>query len=419
MVRERFTPDRTCVTMGEMGKSNAGEEIAMEQIVIVAAGRTPIGTFGGALKDVSARKLAETVIRGVIAKSSVDPSLIDEVILGNCIQRTDEANIARVAALDAGLGNRVTGFTVQRQCASGMQAIVSGAAQILLGDCEVVIAGGVESMSNAPYVLKNARWGKRLTHGEMTDAMWELLTDPHFGILMGETAERLAERYSISRAEQDEIALRSQQNAVRAIDSGLFREEIIPVAVTKRGAVTMVETDEHPRRDVTLEGLSKLKPSFRENGTVTAGNSSGLNDGASAVVLMKESRARELGIAPLGRIVSYAWAGVEPDLMGYGPVPAVKKALAKAGLTLADIDLIEVNEAFAAQYLAVEKLLELPREITNVNGSGISLGHPVGSTGCRIVVTLLHEMKRRQVKRGLATLCVGGGMGMAMVVERD
>jgi acetyl-CoA C-acetyltransferase len=402
-----------------MGKSNAGEEIAMEQIVIVAAGRTPIGTFGGALKDVSARKLAETVIRGVIAKSSVDPSLIDEVILGNCIQRTDEANIARVAALDAGLGNRVTGFTVQRQCASGMQAIVSGAAQILLGDCEVVIAGGVESMSNAPYVLKNARWGKRLTHGEMTDAMWELLTDPHFGILMGETAERLAERYSISRAEQDEIALRSQQNAVRAIDSGLFREEIIPVAVTKRGAVTMVETDEHPRRDVTLEGLSKLKPSFRENGTVTAGNSSGLNDGASAVVLMKESRARELGIAPLGRIVSYAWAGVEPDLMGYGPVPAVKKALAKAGLTLADIDLIEVNEAFAAQYLAVEKLLELPREITNVNGSGISLGHPVGSTGCRIVVTLLHEMKRRQVKRGLATLCVGGGMGMAMVVERD
>jgi len=391
----------------------------MEQIVIVAAGRTPIGTFGGALKDVSARKLAETVIRGVIAKSSVDPSLIDEVILGNCIQRTDEANIARVAALDAGLGNRVTGFTVQRQCASGMQAIVSGTAQILLGDCEVVIAGGVESMSNAPYVLKNARWGKRLTHGEMTDAMWELLTDPHFGILMGETAERLAERYSISRAEQDEIALRSQQNAVRAIDSGLFREEIIPVAVTKRGAVTMVETDEHPRRDVTLEGLSKLKPSFRENGTVTAGNSSGLNDGASAVVLMKESRARELGVAPLGRIVSYAWAGVEPDLMGYGPVPAVKKALAKAGLTLADIDLIEVNEAFAAQYLAVEKLLELPREITNVNGSGISLGHPVGSTGCRIVVTLLHEMKRRQVKRGLATLCVGGGMGMAMVVERD
>jgi acetyl-CoA C-acetyltransferase len=415
MVRERFTPDRTCVTMGE---TNTEEETGMEQVVIAAAGRTPIGTFGGVLKDVSARKLAETVIRGVIAKSGVDPSLIDEVILGNCIQRTDEANIARVAALDAGLGNRVTGFTVQRQCASGMQAIASGAAQLLLGESEVVIAGGVESMSNAPYVLKNARWGKRLTHGEMTDAMWELLTDPHHGILMGETAERLAERYSISRAEQDEIALRSQQNAVRAIDSGLFREEIIPVPATKRGETVMVETDEHPRRDVTLEGLARLKPGFRENGTVTAGNSSGLNDGASAVVLMKESRARELGIAPLGRIVSYAWAGVEPDLMGYGPVPAVKKALAKAGLTLADIDLIEVNEAFAAQYLAVEKLLELPRDITNVNGSGISLGHPVGSTGCRIVVTLLHEMKRRQVKRGLATLCVGGGMGMAMVVER-
>jgi acetyl-CoA C-acetyltransferase len=389
----------------------------MDSIVIAAAGRTPIGTFGGALKDVSARKLAETVIRGVITKAGIDPALIDEVILGNCIQRTDEANIARTAALDAGLGQGVTGFTVQRQCSSGMQAIVSGANQIALGDSEIVIAGGVESMSNAPYVLKHARWGNRLMHGEMTDAMWELLTDPHHSILMGETAERLAERYGITREEQDEVAYRSQTNAIRAMDSGAFREEIIPVPVKKRSETVLVDTDEHPRRDVTLESLAKLKPSFRENGTVTAGNSSGLNDGASAVLLMKESRARELGLHPLGRIVSYGWAGVEPDLMGYGPVPATKKALAKAGLSLSDIGLIEVNEAFAAQYLAVEKLLELPREITNVNGSGISLGHPVGSTGCRIVVTLLHEMKRRGVKRGLATLCVGGGMGMTMIVE--
>ncbi|MFS0555192.1 acetyl-CoA C-acetyltransferase [Brevibacillus sp. 179-C9.3 HS] len=390
----------------------------MEQVVIAAAGRTPIGTFGGALKDVSARKLAETVIHGVMARSGLDASQINEVILGNCIQRTDEPNIARVAALDAGLGKEVPGFTIQRQCASGMQAIVSGASQILLGDSEIVIAGGVESMSNAPYVLKNARWGKRLTHGEMTDAMWELLTDPHHQILMGETAERLVDRYRITREEQDEIALRSQQNAIRAIDSGLFAEEIIGVPIQKRTEEISVTEDEFPRRGVTLESLAKLRPSFRDNGTVTPGNASGLNDGASAAVLMKEGKARELGIEPLGRIVSWAVAGVEPDLMGYGPVPAVKRALQKAGLTLADIELIEVNEAFAAQYLAVEKLLELPRDITNVNGSGIALGHPVGSTGCRIVVTLLHEMKRRQLKRGLATLCVGGGMGMAMVVER-
>ncbi|NRR02080.1 acetyl-CoA C-acetyltransferase [Brevibacillus sp. RS1.1] len=390
----------------------------MEQVVIAAAGRTPIGTFGGVLKDVSARKLAETVIRGVMDRSGLEASQINEVILGNCIQRTDEPNIARVAALDAGLGKEVTGFTIQRQCASGMQAIVSGASQILLGDSEIVLAGGVESMSNAPYVLKNARWGKRLTHGEMTDAMWELLTDPHHQILMGETAERLVDRYGITREESDEIALRSQQNAIRAIDSGLFAEEIIGVPVKKRSEEIMVTEDEFPRRGVTLESLAKLRPSFRDNGTVTPGNASGLNDGASAAVLMKEGKARELGIEPLGKIVSWAVAGVEPDLMGYGPVPAVKRALAKAGLTLADIELIEVNEAFAAQYLAVEKLLELPREITNVNGSGIALGHPVGSTGCRIVITLLHEMKRRQLKRGLAALCVGGGMGMAMVVER-
>jgi len=390
----------------------------MEHVVIAAAGRTPIGTFGGVLKDVSARKLAETVIRGVLAKSGVAAAQIDEVVLGNCIQRSDEANIARVVALDAGLGKEVTGYTIQRQCASGMQAMVSAASQILLGDSEIVIAGGVESMSNAPYVLKNARWGKRLMHGEMTDAMWDLLTDPHHQILMGETAERLVDRYGITREEQDEIAVRSQHNAIHAIDNGLFTEEIIGVPLKKRGEETLITQDEFPRRGVTMESLAKLRPGFRDNGTVTAGNASGLNDGASATILMKEGKAKELGITPLGKIVSWAVAGVEPDLMGYGPVPAVKKALAKAGLTLADIELIEVNEAFAAQYLAVEKLLELKREITNVNGSGISLGHPVGSTGCRVVITLLHEMKRRQLKRGLATLCIGGGMGMAMVVER-
>lgn len=389
-----------------------------EPIVIVAAKRTPIGTFGGMFQDVSARKLAELTIRDIMDTTGIDPEDIDEVILGNCIQRTDEPNIARTALLDAGLPQQVTGLTVQRQCSSGMQAIVSGLQQIALGDSEVVIAGGVESMSRAPYILKQARFGKRLMHGEMTDALWELLTDPHHDILMGETAERLADRYKISREEQDEIAYLSHQKAAHATKEGLFKDEIIPIVLSKKNKTNTLTADEHIRPDITLDALATLKPTFREEGTVTAGNASGLNDGASAVLLMKESKAKNLGLTVLGRIVSYAWAGVEPDLMGYGPVPATQKALKKAGLCLQDIQLIEVNEAFASQYLAVEKLLELDRTITNVNGSGISLGHPVGSTGCRLIVTLLHEMKRRQLHRGLATLCVGGGLGMSMIVER-
>ncbi|PCN43303.1 acetyl-CoA acetyltransferase [Brevibacillus laterosporus] len=389
-----------------------------EPIVIVAAKRTPIGTFGGMFQDVSARKLAELTIRDIMDTTGIDPEDIDEVILGNCIQRTDEPNIARTALLDAGLPQQVTGLTVQRQCSSGMQAIVSGLQQIALGDSEVVIAGGVESMSRAPYILKQARFGKRLMHGEMTDALWELLTDPHHDILMGETAERLADRYKISREEQDEIAYLSHQKAAHATKEGLFKDEIIPIVLSKKNKTNTLTADEHIRPDITLDALATLKPTFREEGTVTAGNASGLNDGASAVLVMKESKAKNLGLTVLGRIVSYAWAGVEPDLMGYGPVPATQKALKKAGLRLQDIQLIEVNEAFASQYLAVEKLLELDRTITNVNGSGISLGHPVGSTGCRLIVTLLHEMKRRQLHRGLATLCVGGGLGMSMIVER-
>ncbi|MGG1441785.1 thiolase family protein [Brevibacillus laterosporus] len=389
-----------------------------EPIVIVAAKRTPIGTFGGMFQDVSARKLAELAIRDIMDTTGIDPGEIDEVILGNCIQRTDEPNIARTALLDAGLPQQVTGLTVQRQCSSGMQAIVSGLQQIALGDSEVVIAGGVECMSRAPYVLKQVRFGKRLMHGEMTDALWDLLTDPHHDILMGETAERLVDRYGISREEQDEIAYLSHQKAAHATKEGRFEDEIIPIVLSKKNKTITLATDEHIRPDITLDALAKLKPTFRDEGTVTPGNASGLNDGASAVLLMKESKAKHLGLTVLGRIVSYAWAGVEPDLMGYGPVPATHKALKKAGLRLQDIQLIEVNEAFAAQYLAVEKLLELDRTITNVNGSGISLGHPVGSTGCRLIVTLLHEMKRRQLQRGLATLCVGGGLGMSMIVER-
>lgn len=392
----------------------------LKDVVIVSAVRTPVGDFGGAFKDLLSHQLAVPVMQEALKRASIDGSMVDEVILGNCAQRTDEPNVARTAALVAGFPSEVTGMTIQRQCSSGMQAIVSGYQQIATGDSEIVLAGGTESMSSAPYVLKGARWGQRLQHGQMTDSLWEVLTDPIHRILMGETAERLADKYSISRKEQDEIALRSHLNAVKATEEGIFREEILPLAVPQRkGQAKIVDRDEHPRPDITMEKLAKLPPAFRKNGTVTAGNSSGLNDGAAVVLLMSLDKARELGLKPLARIVSFARAGVEPDLMGYGPVPAVRKALQRAGLTLGDIELIELNEAFAAQYLACEKLLELNREITNVNGSGVGLGHPIGCTGARIVVSLVHEMKRRNLQKGLASLCVGGGMGMAMVLERE
>jgi acetyl-CoA C-acetyltransferase len=391
----------------------------LKEVIIVSAARTPIGDFGGSLRDVSALKLGIFAVEEVMRRvPGLEKAQVEEIIYGNCSQRSDEPNIARCIALEAGFPVETTGFTIQRQCSSAMQAIASAFQEITLGDTEVVVAGGVESMSSAPYVLKGARWGQRLQHGEMTDALWEMLMDPVHKIMMGETAERLADKYSISRDEQDEVAARSHINALKAIDDGKFKEEIIPVTVTTRKGETIVDTDEHPRRDISRETLAKLKPVFRRDGTVTAGNASGLNDGAAAVVVMSADKANQLGIKPLARIVAYAWAGVEPDLMGYGPVPATKKALAKAGMNLGQIELIELNEAFAAQYLACEKLLGLNRDIVNVNGSGVGLGHPVGATGARIVVTLLHEMARRGNKLGLATLCVGGGMGMSVILER-
>ncbi len=391
----------------------------MRDVVIAAGCRTPVGDFGGQFKDLLANQLATVVLQEVVRRAGIDPAEVDEVLLGNCLMRTDEPNVARVAALRAGFPQETTGATIQRQCASGMAAVVFGVMAIATGDADVVIAGGVESMSSAPYVLKGARWGQRLQHGQMTDALWELLTDPDHHIMMGETAERLAEKYGIGREEQDEIALRSHLNAVAAIQSGRFREEIVPVPIPRRkGEPLLVDTDEHPRPGITMEDLAKLAPVFRKNGTVTAGNSSGLNDGAAALLLTTPQKAEQLGIKPLARIVAHARAGVEPDLMGYGPVPATRKVLQRAGLTMADIQLVELNEAFAAQYLACEKLLELNRDIVNVNGSGIGLGHPVGATGARIILTLVYEMVRRNLQRGLATLCVGGGMGMAIIVER-
>lgn len=389
----------------------------MENVVITAAARTPIGDFGGVFKDMMPNELAAIVIKEVVKRSSLESTQINEVILGNCIMRTDEANIARVAAIKAGIPLDVPAFTVQRQCSSGMQAVISGVQEITLGDTEIVVAGGVEGMSSAPYVLKTARWGQRLQHGEMTDGLWELLTDPNYKIIMGLTAENLAEKYNISREEQDKIALRSHQNASTAIKKGYFKDQIVPVEITTKKGIKVIDTDEHPRHDLSMEKLAKLSPVFKKDGTVTVGNSSGLNDGAAAVVLMSESKARHLRIKPLGRIVSYAWTAVEPWLMGYGPVPATKKLLKKAKISLNDIQLIELNEAFAAQYLVCEKLLKLNRDITNVNGSGIGLGHPVGATGVRIIVTLLNELKRRNLKLGLVSLCTGGGMGMSMLIE--
>lgn len=391
----------------------------MEEAVIVAAVRTPIGDFGGAFRDLRANQLAQVAIEEVIRRSGLGKDVFEEVIMGCCIQCTDEANVARMAALNAGLPERVTAFTVNRLCSSGMQAVVSAVQQIQTGDSQVVIAGGVESMSTAPYLLKTARWGQRLRHGEMSDSVWEILTDPRLLYHMGMTAENLAEKYGISREEQDLVAYRSHLNASAAIREGRFKEEIVPVPVPQRkGPPKLVDTDEHPRADISLEALAKLPPVFKEGGTVTAGNSSGINDAAAAMVLMSRRQAESLGVKPLARVVAYARAGVEPEFMGYGPVPATRKVLERAGLTLDDIELIEVNEAFAAQYLVVEKLLELDREKVNVNGSGISLGHPIGSTGARIVITLLYEMRRRNLRLGLATLCVGGGQGLAMIIER-
>lgn len=388
-------------------------------VVIVAAARTAIGTFGGGFRDVRATALTAPLMKEVIKRAGLDAGLIDDVMWGCCYQRTrNETNMARVSALEAGIPVEVPAFTIHRTCTSAMQAVISGTQAIKLGDASIVLAGGTESMSTVPYTLDGMRWGVKMNHVEVRDGMWDGLTELGTGLGMGMTAEVLAEKYNISRAEQDELACISHARATAAIAAGRFKEEIMPFEIPQRkGAPKVIDTDEHPRADTTLKGLASLKPAFKKDGTVTAGNSSGINDGSAGVLLMSLEKAKELGISPLARIVSYAVAAVDPDIMGYGPVPSTRKALARANLTLDQIDLLEVNEAFAAQYLAVERALKLDRDITNVNGSGIALGHPVGCSGVRVIVTLLHEMKKRGARLGLATLCSGGGMGMTTIIE--
>jgi acetyl-CoA C-acetyltransferase len=389
----------------------------MRNVVITSALRTPIGAFGGAFKDLLPTDLIVPVLKEVTKESQVDFRDVDEVILGHCIQRTDQPNTARTAALLAGFENTTTGYTIQRQCASGMQAIISAAMQIQTGISDIVIAGGVEAMSSSPYLLKQHRFGQRMQHGEIRDSIWEILEDPILGIMMGETAENLAELHEISREEQDQLALVSHTRALHAIEKGYFESQIVPITIKSRKNERTITQDENPRKQLSLEKLRSLKPAFRKNGTVTAGNASSINDGGAAVMVMAEEEAKKRGLKPLARIVNYSIAGVDPKIMGIGPVPAIQKVLEKSQWKLEDVDLLEINEAFAAQYLAVEKELNLDREKVNVNGSGISIGHPVGCTGARIVVSLIHELRRRCLHKGIATLCVGGGMGASILLE--
>ncbi|OYT19681.1 MAG: acetyl-CoA acetyltransferase [Nitrospira sp. UW-LDO-01] len=395
----------------------------MKDLAIVAGVRTPIGNFGGALKDVPAQKLGELAVREVIARTGIDPKAIDEVIFGCVGQPSDAYNIARVIALQAGLPITTPAYTVQRNCSSGLQPFVNAYQNMQCQDADMQVVGGVESMSRAPYLSRDMRWGKRLRHAEFIDSIWEGLTDPVCGQLMGRTAETLAEEFGISRVEQDRFAIDSHRRSFKAIREGRLKEEIVPVTVSKSVAgreipPLVVAQDEGPNVGLTEPQLALYPPLFKEGGTVTAGNSCPLNDGAAAAIVMSSERARNLGLHPLGRVKSYAFVGVDPARMGIGPVEALPVALKRADLRLADIELIEVNEAFAAQYLVVERLLGLKRELVNVNGGAIALGHPVGMTGTRLVITLLHEMRRRGAALGAVTMCVGGGQGAAMVLEQ-
>lgn len=388
-------------------------------IVIVGAARTAIGGFGGSLKDVPPTRLATVAVKAALERSGAAADAVGHVVMGNVIPtETNDAYLSRVAAIDAGIPIGVPAFNVNRLCGSGLQAIVSAAQSIALGDCDVAIGAGAESMSRGPYFVPGARWGTRLGDGALVDYMNGILHDPWQKIHMGVTAENVAARYGIDREAQDALAIESQRRAARAIAEGRFKEQIVPVEIASRKGTVVFDTDEHVRGDVTPEGLAKMKPVFRKDGSVTAGNASGLNDGAAAVVLADARRAEALGLKPLARLVGYAHAGVEPDYMGIGPIPATRKVLERTGLSVADLDVIESNEAFAAQACAVIRELDFDPAKVNPNGSGISLGHPVGATGAIITVKAIHELHRSGGRYALVTMCIGGGQGIAAIFER-
>jgi acetyl-CoA C-acetyltransferase len=389
------------------------------EVVIVSAVRTALGNFSGSLKNVPATELGATVIKGALEQAGIKPEQVDEVILGNVLQAGLGQNPARQAAIAAGIPDSVSSLTINKVCGSGLKAVHLATQAILAGDAEIVVAGGMENMNQAPYILKNARDGFKMGDQKLIDTMTsDGLTCVFNQYHMGITAENLADKYSITREEQDQFSAWSQEKAVKAIEAGKFKDEIIPVVIPQRkGDPIVFDTDEYPKKGSTAEKLAGLRPAFKKDGSVTAGNASGINDGAAALVVMSRKKADELGIKPLVIIKGNASAGVDPSIMGIGPVPAVKKVLEKTSISMEEIELIEANEAFAAQALAVDRELHFNKEILNVNGGAIALGHPIGASGARILVTLIHEMKRRSAKKGLATLCIGGGQGVATIVE--
>ncbi|MBD1223315.1 thiolase family protein [Virgibacillus halodenitrificans] len=390
----------------------------MNEIYILEGARTPFGTFGGILKDVDPTDLAVTASMEAFKRSNVNPEEVDLTVMGNVIHSAKNAPyLTRHVALKSGIPVEKPALTVNRLCGSGLQSVVSAAQSLMLGEANVALAGGVESMSLAPYALRGTRFGTKLSAPQVDDMLWASLTDEYIGSGMGVTAENLADKYKISREEQDEYAALSHQRAAKARDDGKFMEEIVPVEITSRKGTTKLDTDEHIRDDTTTEKLAKLKSAFKKEGTVTGGNASGINDGAGALIIATGDYVSNKNHKPLAKIISWGIAGVDPSIMGIGPVPAIQQALKRANLTIEDMDLIEVNEAFASQYLAVEKELELDRSKVNVNGGAIALGHPIGASGTRVLYSLCKELKRRDLTYGVASLCIGGGQGIAMVVQ--
>jgi acetyl-CoA C-acetyltransferase len=391
----------------------------MEDVVIVAAGRTPVGKFGGTLAKIPAAELGAHVIKQLLARTGIDPAAVSEVIMGQVLTAGVGQNPARQALIKAGIPDTVPGMTINMVCGSGLRATHLAAQAIKCGDASIVVAGGQENMSASPHVLNNSRDGIRMGDGKLVDTMivdglWDVYNQYHMGV----TAENVARKYDVSRAQQDEFALQSQLKAEAAQKAGKFKDEIIPVEIPSKKGPTIFDADEYPKHGSTLEGLSSLRPAFNKEGSVTAGNASGLNDGAAAVIMMSASKARELGLTPIARIKAYASAGLDPSIMGMGPVSATRLCLERAGWSHQDVDLMEINEAFAAQAIAVNKEMGWDTSKINVNGGAIALGHPIGASGARVLVTLLYEMVRRDAKRGLASLCIGGGMGVALAVER-